>query len=55
MALGIGLACGPAVSTILQIWFKYIAIEYFFALFILISGLTSVWMLPKRIDSERKK
>ena len=55
MAMGIGLAFGPVVSTMLQIWFEYIAIEYFFALFILISGLTSVWMVPKRIDFERKK
>ena len=54
MVMGIGLACGPAASAILQNWLEYIGIEYFFSVFILITGWTSVWMVPSRIDSDRK-
>ena len=49
MAMGIGLSCGPAFSTVLQKWLHYIAIEYFFALFMLVTGLISVCMIPAKI------
>ena len=53
MSMGIGLSCGPAVSTLLQNWLHYIAIEYFMAMFIFITGMASVCMVPKRIDTDR--
>ena len=54
MSMGIGLSCGPAVSTLLQNWLQYVAIEYFFAMFIFITGMISVTMVPKSIDTDRK-
>ena len=55
MALGVGLASGPAFTTLLEVWFDYIVIEYFFSGFIILTGIASAWVVPKRIDAERNE
>ena len=52
MALGIGLASGPGITTLLEIWLEgdYIIIEWFFSIFIILTGIVSVCVVPKRVD-----
>ena len=52
MALGIGLASGPAFTTVLEVYLEggYIVIEWCFSLFIILTGITAVCVVPKRVD-----
>ena len=52
MFAGIGLTMGPVVSSVVQFWFEYIGILYFFAGLIFLVGMTSVCCVPKRIDAD---
>jgi len=53
MALGIGLILGPVFATVLDKQFGYAGCFFFFAGFILISGMVTVATLPDRLnDSE---
>lgn len=52
MFAGIGLTMGPVVSSVVQFWLEYIGILYFFAALIFLVGMTSVCLVPKRIDAD---
>ena len=53
MALGVGLASGPAFTTFLEIWFDYMVIEFIFSGFIIVTGIAASSVVPTRIDEER--
>jgi MFS family permease len=50
MSMGAGLCLGPLFGSLVFRWLDYLYTFYFFTLYILVIGLSAVWVLPKRVN-----
>jgi hypothetical protein len=51
MSMGAGLCLGPMIGSLVFRWLNYVDTFYFFTVYILVIGLTSVYMIPSRVNN----